>query len=430
MGTSIELCIGEVSLSYSKNHMGEDYGCLFQEQDLCRRKSDAINYDYYEEHPEEKPGLAIAEELFARQLSRIKPRLEILGCSLEFARNEYNAIIAESIELADFMSGQDSASQFLTFEEFCSLACRYPISDLNSESIEFQTPNRDQLAQGRFATEMDLIQRVPNNWGSDLYWSESSFFSNKLCILSAESMLQVFALNPANTNIEVTWAFGPLVDAGWVQRDMFSAGARRKQKILIATEGQSDSRIIRRALDILRPDVADFFYFIDVDETHHYWGTGNLVKFAEGLLRIDILNQVLFVLDNDAEGVDAFLKLENLNLPSNMRAMLLPDLEEFKDFSTVGPEGVNSSDINGRAAAIECYLDLNLDSYPAAQVLWSNFKREIKTWHGALEFKESYSKKFYSQSDASLQDGSYDMSKLSQLIDALIAHAKLIHPSV
>lgn len=133
----------------------------------------------------------------------------------------------------------------------------------------------------------------------------------RVCILSAESMLQVFAQNTENSDTEVTWEFGPIVDAGWVQREKFRAGAFQKQKVLIATEGTSDTRIIQRALQVLRPNVADFFNFVDVDERHPYWGTGNLVKFAEGLLRIEVLNQVLFVFDNDAEGVDAFANLKS-----------------------------------------------------------------------------------------------------------------------
>ena len=107
-----------------------------------------------------------------------------------------------------------------------------------------------------------------------------------------------------------------------------------------------------------KPLVAGFFNFVDVDERHPYWGAGNLVKFAEELLRIEVLNQTLFVFDNDAEGVDASRKLEKINCPASMRPMLLPDLEEFREFKTLGPEGMNASDINGRVAAIECYLDL------------------------------------------------------------------------
>jgi HEPN/Toprim N-terminal domain 1 len=430
MGTSIELCIGNVSLSYSKNFMGEDYGFLFQEGDQFRRRTDSIDYDYYEEHPEEMEELAEAEELFARTLSRILPRLELLAFTLEAARAEYQAVVAEAVEMSSYIELEVPKKEYLTFEDFCSLACRYPLGDLKSGHIEYEMPDRDKISQGRFAADIDVFERIPRTDNADSYWSETSFLSARVCILSAESMLQVFALNAANAEVEVTWEFGPIVHAGWVQREAFQPGARKRQKVLIATEGASDARIIRRSLDVLRPDVADFFNFVDVDERHHFWGTGNLTRFAEGLLRIDVLNQVLFVFDNDAEGVDAFRKLEKLKLPGNMRAMLLPDLEEFRAFATRGPEGVCDSDINGRAAAIECYLDVRLDQYPAPQVTWSNFKKDIDVWHGVLDFKESYSKHFYDQNDDLLRNGSYDASKLSKLIDALIQQAGLINPVI
>lgn len=409
--------------------MGEDYGFLFQEDDLFRRQTDAINYDYYEEHPEEKDELSEAEELFARTLSRILPRLNILGFTLEVARAEYQAVVAEAKEVSSY-SELESEDEYLTFEEFCDLACRYPLGELTSGYVEYDTPDRDVISQGRFAADIDVFGRIPWTENNDSYWSEASFLSARVCILSAESMLQVFALNAANAEVEVTWEFGPIVHAGWVQRDAFQPGALQRQKVLIATEGASDARIIRRSLDILRPDVADFFNFVDVDERHHFWGTGNLVKFAEGLLRIEVLNQVLFVFDNDAEGVDAFRKLEKLKLPTNMRAMLLPDLEEFREFVTRGPEGISVSDINGRAAAIECYLDLRLKQYPAAQVTWSNLKKDIDAWHGVLDFKESYSKHFYEQPDELLRNGNYDVSKLLKLIDALIQQAGLVKPVI
>lgn len=430
MGTSIELCVGNVSLSYSKNHMGIDYGYLFQDGDLIHRKSESIDYEYYEENPELKHEIEEAEETFARALYRVIPRLNILGYTLDAARAEYYSLIAEAAEISSEIDTDESKKEYLTFEEFCHLACRYPLSGLTNDYIEYDTPDRDTISQGRLATDSELFDRVPWSGGSDLYWSEASYLSSRVCILSAESMLQVFAQNAANSDVEVTWEFGPIVHAGWVQREEFRAGALQKQKVLIATEGTSDTRIIKRALQVLRPDVADFFNFVDVDERHPYWGTGNLVKFAEGLLRIEVLNQVLFVFDNDAEGVDAFRKFEKLNSPANMRAMLLPDLDEFREFITLGPEGVSASDINGRAAAIECYLDLRLDQYPPAQVTWSNFKKDIDAWHGVLDHKESYSKHFYEQSDNQLLDGTYNVSKLLKLIDTLIQEAGLVTPII
>ena len=98
----------------------------------------------------------------------------------------------------------------------------------------------------------------------------------------------------------------------------------------------------------------------------------------------------------------AYRKLQNLKLPPNMRGMVLPELDAFRNFPARGPEGVSACDINGRAAAIECYLDLNLKGYPAAEVVWSNYKKDIDAWHGALEHKESYMRHFLDQTPSSI----------------------------
>lgn len=79
MGTSIELTVAGVSLDYSKNGMGFDWGHLFQAGDLTRRRVGQIDYDYYAQHPEEADELAVAEETFVRPLSRVLPRLSLLG---------------------------------------------------------------------------------------------------------------------------------------------------------------------------------------------------------------------------------------------------------------------------------------------------------------------------------------------------------------
>jgi len=211
-------------------------------------------------------------------------------------------------------------------------------------------------------------------------------------------MMQVLGHNGANADAEIIWLYGPLVENGWEKASSFVPGIGRYSTILVATEGTSDARIIKRALDVLRPDVADFFRFIDVNENHPFWGTGSLVKFAEGLVRIDVQNSILFLLDNDAEGQDA----------------------------AYGPQGISTADINGRAAAIECYLDLELPSYGPAQILWSNYKKDVDAWHGALEYKESYAKHFFQRTDAELAGEGYHTEKLERVLDALITEATIL----
>lgn len=422
MGTIINLTIERITLDWAKNSMGFDHGHLFQEGDLARRRAERIDYDWYDQHPEE--DVAPSEAAFVRPLSRVLPRLDLLGHTLESARAEYEDLlqqIAETNEVAP------TRTSFMSFDEFCAFCCNHPLSTLNQTHVEFDTPGRNQTSQGRFSTLANEIARIPLEiFGSDMYWSEASFFGQSIFVLSPYSMLQVLGQCGANADAEVMWQFGPLCTSGWEEAASFVPGARREQTLLLATEGTTDSRIVSRALEVLQPDVADFFRFIDVDERHPFWGTGNLVKFAEGLVRIDVQNKVIFLLDNDAEGVDAFRRLQALGMPGNMRAMLLPRQEAFASFTARGPGGVDTCDINGRAAAIECYLDLNLPGFPPPQVVWSNYKRDADTWQGALEHKETYMRHFLNQGDEALRGESYDTSKLEALLSALLQEATFL----
>ena len=243
MGTEIRLTIGHVSLDYAKNDMGSDYGFLFQDGDLTQRRSDAINYEYYKNNPEEENEIAAHEAAFARPLRRVLPRLQLLGHTLNSARAEYQELLDSTMEMTDDDAPEEAAS-LLTFEEFCSLACRYPLSTLASDYIDFDTPERAGVAQGRLANDRDDIGRLPWAGGSDSYWSEASYLSDRLRILSAPAMLQVFGTNPANAEVEVIWEFGPLVHAGWASQEDFRPGATRAQAILVATEDASDARIV------------------------------------------------------------------------------------------------------------------------------------------------------------------------------------------
>ena len=84
---------------------------------------------------------------------------------------------------------------------------------------------------------------------------------------------------------------------------------------------------------------------------------------------------------------------------------------------------------NGRAAAIECYLDLNLPGRPPAQATWSNYKKNLGRWHGALDFKESYAQRFLETSSAELAKSDHDTAKIEAVLDAIISECSLIGSS-
>lgn len=426
MGTAITLEVGGLTLTYNKNYVGWNHGVLFQERDRQRLRSDQINYEWFAEHKEDPAAMEMA---FSRPLRTVVPRIELLGFTLDLAKTEYDRVVKRWSDDYHAMSDDEHAPipALMSFEEFCSFASEHAVEDLDDTYVD---SDAEAQRHGRFHEDARL-PRLPSFRSADSGgYSERSYFGALIEIMHPYSLLRVLALNPTNLESSVVWQYGPLVDAGWADADEFVPEARRARTFLVATEGSSDVHIIKHALSLLKPEIVDFFRFIDVNESHPFSGAGNLLKFAEGLVKIDVHNQVVFVFDNDAEGRYAHQRLARLRLPQNMRAMLLPDLPEFRSFSALGPEGPVTTDINGRAAGIECYLDLAFEETSPPRVRWSTYKTEIGAYQGALEHKESYTKRFMKQTAESLASGGYDFRKLGVVLEALVTQSSAMRAEI
>jgi hypothetical protein len=412
MGTIISLDLDSLELVRSKNHRCVDHGALFQAKDRkLYRTSTSVAPVSEEEEP-----LSVSDMAFVRPLKEVLPRLELLGYTLANAEAAYDRWVATWLEERDELADDLDLPMVtpLSFAEFRAFVVRHAVTELNDAYMRFES--EDARLKGRFVAEADVIARIPaDSDHSDLFWSERSYFAGLISILDPYLMLRLLAENPTNRETGVIWQYGPLVESGWAKTEEFEPLARRTETFLIATEGSSDAHILKHALELLRPEVLDFFRFIDVTGRHPFAGTGNLVKFAEGLAKIDVHNQALFVFDNDAEGVEAYCKVAALALPPNMRAMLLPDVEVFRAFPTRGPDGDSVADINGRGVAIECYLDHRLKSFAPPRVIWTNYKEGLGAYHGALEHKESYGRAFIKLKPKAL--AGYDTSKLESVLD-------------
>ncbi len=425
MGTEITLDVENVTLTYSKNHRGMDHGSLFLESDRVPVRGDQLDYDYYEDQDADPTA---AEKLFTRLLKNVVPRLELLGFNLNRVRREYELVAENWREERQAIFDDEDTKRppdLMDFAEFCAFATEYPLSDLDDSFILGAGGDEAEKIRGRFAKTP--VDRIPRHSAYDVHaYSERSYFGGLVNIMHPYSVLRILAEKKANENAPVVWQYGPLVQAGWATEKEFRSGARRTETFLIATEGSSDVHVLKHALALLRPEIADFFRFIDVSESHPFSGTGNLVRFAEGLAKIDVHNQVLFLFDNDAEGLHAQQRLSRLTLPSNMRGAMLPEIEMFRAFLAQDPEGLRNADINRRAAAIECYLDLNVGDHAEAKILWTNYKKELEVYQGALEYKEFYAKEFLKQTTETIANGSYDSSRMKIVLDLIIAECTAI----
>lgn len=154
-----------------------------------------------------------------------------------------------------------------------------------------------------------------------------------------------------------------------------------------------------------------------MEENYPFSGTGNLFRFYQGLISIGCQNKIIFIYDNDTAGIDKYQKSLKLLELKNIKLITLPDLDEFKHFKTISPNGYEVSDINGKAAAIECFLDLCYKNNEELAIRWSSFIKKMSSYQGELINKDMYVRKFKT---ANLLNGSYDIEKLTKLIEHIV----------
>lgn len=384
----IFLTLGRLELDWGKNSGFQNHSALFRPGDLCEipyfyaadkddpecadlpliRMSDNFSYRLI---TEQKEG-------YSAPLKTVAKRLLLMGYTDDYCRAEFEA-------LTDGHGGDG-------FDELKAL-----MSAANFASADYG------LGLGSEKFDRFFTDQVSPDRGVD-----------EIGALSPYSIIRLIAENPSAKELPVTWQFADVADGGWAPRKSFDASVPQPGRFLIVTEGNSDVQIIKHALDLLAPEIADFFDFVDMRENYPFSGTGSLYNFVRGLISIRIQNNVVIIFDNDAEGVYNWERSTRLNSLENMRIVKLPDRSTFKQFRTVGPTGEQRADINGKAAAIECYLDAG----PQPVVRWTSYDQRRDCYQGVIEGKEDISRQFLSQKK---REQGYDYSGLESILTMLIS---------
>lgn len=391
MGTMITLGVGKLEISWGKNNIFDNFCDLFQSDDWKD-----IKYYYADNAVEIKKG-------YSRSLSLVKPRLDLLGYTLKNIRSMYESSYNE---YCDNMG--DYAEEVLTFDEYYDVFSRIDLSKVNTLT------EYDDWDFGEYAIKCifgdEEIQRLLKKY-SDGRGGE--FYEN----LPPRLLVRVLCENPTAKNLPLQWYMLDHVENGWSREEDLAPHLEDKDKILIVTEGKTDTFILQNAINALLPCVSDFFYFVDMQENYPFTGTGNLFNFASGLTKIKIQNKTIIIFDNDAAGIFSYKKCkEKLETIPNLKFYHLPSLPEFENFLTIGPAGTSYQDINEKAVSIECFLDLSFNSARVPQVRWTMYNDKSNQYQGALIAKDEYTRVFKS----SLLHENYDKHKLSFLVNDII----------
>lgn len=413
MGSMITLGINHLEIDWGKNNRFFDHSPLFQLNDVKSIPHYYIDLDTEKLIVEMKEG-------FSKNLASIKKRLNLLGYTLENIASAFEEELAEAnyhgikldLSFGDFYK----AIYYLDLNEI----------DLRKDSqgyVDFQEGANGydfgEYARKCILNDPEILLKLLNSDVKSLKcynWRFLDDLSSFLENLSPYIVLRIIAENPLNHSFELQWRYYDIVENGWVKKEEILKPLSQKHKILIVTEGSTDSHIIQESIKELFPDIADFFNFIDMKANYPFTGVGSLYNFCMGLAKINIENNVLVLIDNDTAGCEIYELILRLTKPSNLHICKLPEHVDFTNIRTIGPDGESFGDVNGRAVAIECFLDFNSVNKPI-YIRWTSYNSKRNAYQGEIYPKNDLYKTFCK---SNLKSGNYDVSKLIYLIDFLI----------
>lgn len=391
MGSMIYLRLGRLEVDWGKNSFFNNHSALFKPDDVR-----PAPYYYADEVIEEKPA-------FVRRLGSMVRRLDLLGFTLQDCERLYEQLVEETPHYYP--------APTLTFEQFASTLRQVNVDAVRPLQGESGDYDLGEYVSGLFA-DPEFVKANPEL--RPLTREDGTFFEN----LNPYLTLRLVAENSRNADKEVVWSFADVLDGGWAEEEGIYEGVPQNDRCLVVTEGSSDGQILREALSLVAPDVADFFEFVDMSENYPFTGTGNLFRFCQGLARIKIQNRVLIVLDNDTAGHAAAHRIRSLDLPPRMRVAVLPDLDECRSVKTLGPSGEKREDINQRAVSIEWFLDTSLPDGSVPIVRWTSYDEHLDRYQGELIGKDAYVRHFLA---AAKRHGKRSWPRLARLWDHLLA---------
>lgn len=368
MDSIFTLRLGKFETDWRKNSIISDHSALFRATDL----QDAECYS--------ADGAVKRKPAFVRKLRHVLPRLDLLGFSMEGCRRAYEEEIRQFPEVLPRTS--------ISFEVFRDALCLVDLDEMRSDEYG------EDFDLGEFASHVLQDPAFHRALSKNITRYDGILFENlDTCVI-----LRLLGENVVNLDRDLVWSIQDEFNGGSIASGILDQLADAS-RFLVVTEGSSDSDILKKALPLVAPDVDDFFHFIDMGKNYPFTGTGNLGNFCKGLAAIKVQNKIVVVLDNDTAGRAALENIKRIPMPPNIRVIQLPELEEFRAFPTLGPSGRLIENVNGRAVAIECFLDPSFKPKEGRVVRWTGFNAEIGEYQGELVAKKEYTKNFFGNID-------------------------------
>jgi hypothetical protein len=252
-------------------------------------------------------------------------RLSILGYSRARAEEAWNSAKNELMEDAEQDGNNPSDESLRKLRE--GMAQRFAPLSYDEWQKEYTSILRDRangIWDNSAETFLFLEGLRHTNMGSDpLMWAAMQLYAFEPVRLWADITYQIEYEDETTESI-----FGEEVPS----RFSHAFG-----KITLLTEGVTDSRILSTSLNAFYPEARELYSFVDFEGFKVEGGASPLARLLRGFAGAGLTDRFIAIFDNDAAGHEALTSLKRIALPSNIRAITLPDLEFARDYPTIGP---------------------------------------------------------------------------------------------
>lgn len=402
MGEYVSLSIGGYNYLTCKNSFG-DLLLFFTEAD---RK---VVVDW-------EDGEEFKRYCFYTSVDRAKRCLDMLGNTLKAAKEDFELDRASKIDFSKYIHDDDYEMELVeqyTFENWVEAVHKYALL-LSNDKYDYEKkyyPHFEKVcSETQTIAEKIILKSLP--FGDDFFGLE---YDN---------------INPWNIFRVILEAFEPETTIKLDYTNLFVGGWCDEfptpedyvtEKTIILTEGKYDAEVISKSMGILYPYMVKFYSFIDFAGYKVQGSTNFLTHYFKAFVASGIQNRVIALYDNDSAGLSELVDLEKVNIPDNFRAIHLPNVELAEDYPTLGPNGKENMNINGKACSIEMFLgqDVLEEAGEFVPIHWRGFVEKTQTYQGEVMRKSRIQEKFNEKMDKALKGEKINESQWKEMNELL-----------
>ena len=392
MGEFVGISIGEYDFISRKNSFG-DLLALFSPAEL--KIEECIAED----------GEPYTRRYFTKNVRQAKRCLDVMGHTLSRAKRLFDYERERTIEhMLD--NGEEERlnviRQEFTFDKWKNAVKKYAIimakdkyENGHFRLLEKEIPSNE--------AEQRVHDSLPFN-NDNMFFGIELFYSDQF-IGDYWDVFRVI-LGAFNEEELLTLDYTNLYMGGWCD-EFPEKNDYVASKIVILTEGSTDSNIIRDTMNLLYPDMTKYYSFIDFSAYDVQGSTSFLSHYLKAFVAAGIENRIIALFDNDSAGLAEIKNLEKHKFPDSVRIMHLPDLDFCQEYPTIGPSGKNFENINGQACSIEMYLgeDILYQEGKYIPIRWKAYLDKVDTYQGEIVSKAEVLNRFKRKLERSKQDG-------------------------